>query len=122
MIHPEGARRLLCDGRLQTVVSDHTGQAVGIGRMARTSSPWILRRLRWRDRGCTFPGCELRRFLHAHHIRHWIEGGPTDLDNLVLVCSPGTTSWSTNMGGGSGWGHPGSPIGPGPTGAGSGRI
>ncbi len=87
VIHPDGARRLLCDGRLQTVVSDHTGQAVGIGRVARTAPPWILRQLRWRDRGCTFPGCELRRWLHAHHIRHWIEGGPTDLDNLVLVCS-----------------------------------
>jgi hypothetical protein len=24
--------------------------------------------------------------LHAHHIRHWEDGGPTELANLVLVC------------------------------------
>jgi len=24
--------------------------------------------------------------LHAHHIRHWEDGGLTELDNLVLVC------------------------------------
>jgi hypothetical protein len=60
---------------------------VGIGPVSRTPPPWLLRQLRYRDRGCTFPGCESRRFLHAHHIEHWGRGGPTDLDNLVLVCT-----------------------------------
>jgi hypothetical protein len=23
---------------------------------------------------------------HAHHIKHWVDNGPTDLDNLVLLC------------------------------------
>ena len=87
VIHPETARRLACDARLQVVVHDGAGDAVGIGRAARTAPPWLLRHLRHRDRGCTFPGCESRRFLHAHHIEHWIRGGPTDLDNLVLVCT-----------------------------------
>lgn len=32
------------------------------------------------------PGCGATRGLHAHHIRHWEHRGPTDLDNLVLVC------------------------------------
>jgi hypothetical protein len=22
----------------------------------------------------------------AHHIRHWADGGPTSMDNLVLLC------------------------------------
>ena len=26
------------------------------------------------------------RFVDGHHIRHWSEGGPTDLDNLVSLC------------------------------------
>jgi len=39
VIHPDTARRLLCDGRLQTVVHDHTGQTVVIGRTARTAPP-----------------------------------------------------------------------------------
>lgn len=36
---------------------------------------------------CRFPGCTRRRRLHAHHVVHWSHGGPTDLANLVLVCS-----------------------------------
>jgi hypothetical protein len=36
---------------------------------------------------CRFPGCTRVRNLHAHHVVFWREGGPTDLRNLVLVCS-----------------------------------
>jgi hypothetical protein len=36
---------------------------------------------------CRFPGCTRRKKLHAHHVVFWADGGPTDLDNLVLVCS-----------------------------------
>lgn len=32
------------------------------------------------------PGLQRDRHLHAHHIIHWIHGGPTELDNLVLLC------------------------------------
>lgn len=42
--------------------------------------------LRLRDRTCRFPGCAATRHLHAHHVEHWVDGGPTDLDNLVLLC------------------------------------
>lgn len=46
-----------------------------------------LRALRIRDRGrCVFPGCTTSRRLDAHHIRWWHRGGPTDLDNLALIC------------------------------------
>src|SRR5262249_48892473 len=34
---------------------------------------------------CRFPGCESRR-VDLHHIRHWVNGGPTDLENLVSLC------------------------------------
>ena len=37
--------------------------------------------------GCRFPGCGRTRWTHAHHRRHWADGGPTDLDNLVQLCS-----------------------------------
>jgi hypothetical protein len=47
----------------------------------------LLRVLRHRDgAACRFPGCQHRRWLHAHHLVHWAEGGATDLDNLVLLC------------------------------------
>ena len=40
-----------------------------------------------RDRGCAFPGCTHTRFLHGHHIRHWLHGGETSVDNLALLCT-----------------------------------
>lgn len=46
----------------------------------------IGRALRIRDGGCRFPGCQNRRFVDGHHIRHWAEGGETSLANLVLLC------------------------------------
>jgi hypothetical protein len=87
IVHPETGRRLSCDARLQVVLEDGDGHAVGIGRTSRTVPPWLARQLRHRDGGCTFWGCEQRWWLHAHHIWHWGLGGPTDLDNLVLVCN-----------------------------------
>jgi hypothetical protein len=86
-LHPRVAGRLLCNARVQVVVEDASGQPIRLGRMRREPPEWMLRQLRYRDRECTFPGCAQRRFVHAHHIRWWEHGGPTDLDNLVLVCS-----------------------------------
>ena len=86
-IHPEAARRLLCTARVQTVIEDGSRQPLGVGRMSREPSAWMLRQLRYRDHGCTFPGCGSRLFTHAHHVVWWEHGGRTDLDNLVLVCS-----------------------------------
>jgi Domain of unknown function (DUF222)/HNH endonuclease len=87
VVGAETARRLACDGRIEFAFHDCCGRTVGLDRAARTPSAWLVRQLRHRDRGCTFPGCDARWFLHAHHIWHWGRGGPTDLDNLVLVCT-----------------------------------
>jgi hypothetical protein len=82
----ETARRLCCDGRLQTVLDGPDGLPIGIGRTARTIPPWLNRQIRHRDQTCRFPGCERTRWVHAHHLVHWADGGPTDLENLVLLC------------------------------------
>jgi hypothetical protein len=37
------------------------------------------------DRGCAFPGCTHNRFLHVHHIQHWLHGGATSMNNLGLL-------------------------------------
>lgn len=87
VISAEMARRLACDARLQFVLHNPEGATVGIGSTSRIVPEWLKRQLRWRDGGCTFPGCEAKRWLHAHHIEFWEHHGPTDLDNLILVCA-----------------------------------
>lgn len=86
IVHPEIARRLACDPRLQWVVRDGDDIAKGIGTTSRVVNPSLRRELEHRDGGCTFPGCGSMRYVDAHHLRHWIFGGKTQLDNLTLVC------------------------------------
>jgi len=45
------------------------------------------RRLWRRDRGCTYPGCTApAAWSRAHHVLHWADGGPSDIDNAALLC------------------------------------
>ena len=83
----ETARRLGCDGALIGVAEGQKGEPLAVGRRTRAVPPAIRRALRVRDGGCRFPGCDRSRFVHAHHIRHWADGGETKLDNLVTLCS-----------------------------------
>lgn len=87
--HPlavETARRLACDASRVDIEEDEVGQVLNIGRKTRTVPPAIRRVLEARDRGCRFPGCTQHRYVDAHHIRHWANGGETSLRNLVLLC------------------------------------
>ncbi|HEX5107168.1 MAG TPA: HNH endonuclease signature motif containing protein [Vicinamibacterales bacterium] len=61
------------------------GSVLDVGRRTRTIPPALRRALLARDRQCRFPGCTARR-CDAHHIEHWIDGGPTSLDNTALLC------------------------------------
>jgi hypothetical protein len=82
------AQEMACDGRLEFVIRDGERGTIGIGRAARNVPPWLMRQLRNRDRCCTFPGCGSTRMLKAHHVLWWDrDQGPTDLDNLILVCA-----------------------------------
>ena len=47
----------------------------------------MVRQVRYRDRGCRFPGCRTKSFTQAHHVVWWRNGGRTTLDNLLLICS-----------------------------------
>lgn len=84
-IAPEVARRLGCDASLSAIVK-RGRQVLSVGRKTRAIPAAIDRALRERDGGCRFPGCERTRFVDAHHVRHWAQGGETSLDNLVLLC------------------------------------
>jgi hypothetical protein len=86
-VSAEAFRRVACDCGLVPVGHDKTGTTMSIGRRSRSIPPAIRRALLLRDRGCAFPGCTHNRFLHGHHIQHWLHGGETSLDNLSLLCS-----------------------------------
>ena len=83
----ETVRRLTCDGSIVKVVEDHEGTPLDVGRKQRVVSTKLRRALWSRDRGCTFPGCRNRLYVHAHHVEHWATGGETDVGNLLLLCS-----------------------------------
>jgi hypothetical protein len=85
-ISAETARRLACGSRWQLVAEGASGHALGLGRRTRQVPRWLSRQLRRRDGGCRFPGCGRTRWLHAHHLIHWGQGGPTDPENLVMLC------------------------------------
>jgi hypothetical protein len=76
---------LTCDATYE-VWFERDGQVIGCGRTTRQISRRLRRALEHRHRTCAVPGCGATRGLHAHHIRHWEDGGLTELDNLVLVC------------------------------------
>jgi hypothetical protein len=62
-------------------------QPLDVGRATRVVAPAQRSALTVRDGGCRFPGCDRPvAWCEAHHLRHWLHGGPTDLDNLVLLC------------------------------------
>ena len=58
-----------------------------VGRSQRTVSTRLRRALECRDGHCAFPGCRAHvRRCHAHHVVPWELGGPTNIDNLALLC------------------------------------
>jgi hypothetical protein len=83
----ESVKRLCCDGHTVVIGEDENGEPLNIGRKTRTVPTAIKRALTARDKGCRFPGCHHTRFVDAHHIEHWSNGGETSLDNLILLCS-----------------------------------
>ena len=81
------AERIACDAATVMVArSAVPGEELRLGRKTRKISPALRRALRIRDEKCQHPGCNRRRHLQAHHVVTWMQGGPTDLDNLVLLC------------------------------------
>jgi hypothetical protein len=82
------ARIHACDCMLIPTVLGGKSEPLDLGRQRRLVPPGIRRALYLRDRGCAFPGCHRPpRHCQGHHIRHWADGGPTELGNMVLMCA-----------------------------------
>ena len=80
--------RLACEAELFGILFDGHGLPLWHGRRTRTVTPQQWRTLVARDRGCVLCGAA-PSYCHAHHIVAWTAPaeGPTDIDNLVLVCN-----------------------------------
>jgi len=99
----EEARLLACDSRVIPAVLGGDGEVLDVGRAQRLASTAQRRALYLRDRSCVFPSCTRpAHWTQAHHIREWVDGGPTDLHNLALLCGQHhrlihTSDWSIRM-------------------------
>jgi hypothetical protein len=83
----ETVRRLCCDGAVLPVTEDDKGNPLNVGRKHRVVQPALKRALMARDKCCRYPGCTHEKWLDAHHVEHWADGGETSLDNTILLCS-----------------------------------
>ena len=72
---------------LPPVLGGAPTQPLEVGRSSRVVPAAQRAALTVRDGGCVFPGCQRPlAWCEAHHLRHWLHGGPTDLANLALLC------------------------------------
>jgi hypothetical protein len=80
-------QQLACDATVTLAVDDDEGRTMYEGRSRREPTGAQRREVRRRDRHCRFPGCANVTFADTHHIKRWKpDRGPTDLDNLCLLC------------------------------------
>ncbi|HEU4779250.1 MAG TPA: DUF222 domain-containing protein [Steroidobacteraceae bacterium] len=85
-IAAETARRFACDASIVTLIENEGGEPHNLGRKTRTISAPLRRLLNARDKGCRFPGCANARYIDAHHVVHWANGGETKPANLISLC------------------------------------
>jgi len=77
----------LCDCKIHVILRDADGTPQNFGDTTYSVPRSLFRQVAARDGGCRFPGCNRPvRWTDAHHIWHWEHGGPTDYDNLLLLC------------------------------------
>jgi 5-methylcytosine-specific restriction protein A len=79
-------RDLACRSKILPTVFGAKGQVLWAGMSRRAASPTQRMLLVARDRGCVGCGADAA-WCQAHHVVPWAAGGPTDIDNLCLLCS-----------------------------------
>ncbi len=103
------ALRLADQAAIAWIVHNSKGGILNYGTTRRTASTTQTLALIARDRGCAFPGCtDPPEWTEKHHITPWAEGGPTNLDNLCLLCDHhhdriNTGGWTITMKNGQPW-------------------
>jgi hypothetical protein len=86
-IPAETARRLACDGTITPILCGAESHQVEVAGSSRVIPPAMKRALIARDKHCRFPGCDMPpAWTDGHHIKHWADGGPHAIWNLLLFC------------------------------------
>ena len=79
--------RVACDCNLTRILLDADSMVIDVGGSERIIKGARRTALNLRDRHCRWPGCDRpASWSQGHHLKHWVNGGSSDLDNLVLLC------------------------------------
>ncbi len=88
ILDPATLARLACDAIISPLLVSGRAHVLHYGMSKRTVSTALFLALVARDRHCRWPGCDRTPdWCDAHHLTHWVKGGPTDIDNLALFCT-----------------------------------
>jgi hypothetical protein len=78
---------IACDCSVSRVIMAGRTEVLDVGRATRTVAPALWKALVARDRHCTAPGCDRPPgWCEVHHVKHWNDGGETNLENTRLHC------------------------------------
>ncbi len=79
--------QVLCDANIHRVIVSGASAILDYGRGTKAVPTNLWTVIALRDRHCRFPGCDMPiPRCDAHHVNHWLHGGPTNPTNIVLLC------------------------------------
>jgi hypothetical protein len=83
---PVPMARDLANDSFLSVLFHQAGDIRAVSHLGRTINAKLRTALLYRDRTCVVPGCGVSSGLEIDHVREFHLGGPTELDNLALLC------------------------------------
>jgi hypothetical protein len=83
---PVATARDLANDSFLRLVFHRVGDIRAVSHFGRTINRHLRTALAYRDRCCVVPGCGVPFGLEIDHVIPFAEGGPTELDNLALLC------------------------------------
>ena len=87
-VHPLYVQQMACDSEIHTQIWDDIHTVVAHGRGKRLYDTKQRQAVIARDRGCQAPACTIPAALcDVHHKVPWSQGGTTDIDNAILLCT-----------------------------------
>jgi hypothetical protein len=81
-------QQLACDAGFRRILLGDHGEVLHLGARERFFTAAQRKALAVRDGGCVWENCTAPPgWCEAHHVIEYEKGGPTDIDNGVLLCS-----------------------------------